>query len=670
MNNIDTYNSHHENYQPHVDGLRAIAVLSVVGFHAFLGWISGGFVGVDIFFVISGFLITSTIVNDLRNNKFTFIRFYKKRIRRIFPSLLSVLVLSLAVSWFFLLQQEFREFGKEIAGSTIFLSNIILWTKAGYFNTASETNPLLHLWSLGVEEQYYVLFPFVAILAVKSSRKFLISVLVLLVISFACNIYQVDIDPSGAFYNPAARFWELLSGSMLSVGIRNLQFTPLNLSRPHTVIWSTAASILGIVFVAYGFFNIDNKSVFPGYWALLPVTGACLLIAAGESSLFSKYILSSKIAVWIGLISYPLYLWHWPIFAFLHIFFGFTPDKHIRLVAIAASIALSILTYIYIEKPIRYGKASASAPYWLALGLLALGGVGLWIYHNGGYPDRAVVRNNPPEVISIFDGTSEKFTSCPSIQSSDVIDVLCTSTVGGSEDKIIALWGDSFTDAWLPVFIKLAHFGNYKLVKITALSCPPILEARKTHFDYPGSITYCANGSTQGEVIDYLRRIKPKFVFLISSWISYSDFVNLEYLTDSPVGAANSITTKRTILNHLPQTLKELSSVAHTVVFTGWPYLPEMPYNKRLISPTFQYAARELIVTRDTFNKQNMLFKSIFDSSNAPNLQFYDPSLKICDDSVCHTVLDGVLMYSDSHHISGSGSLMYYDDLSSILRQH
>ncbi len=345
----------HPKYRPDIDGLRAIAVLAVVAFHAFPGWIRGGFIGVDVFFVISGFLISTIIFESLDRDAFSFREFYARRIKRIFPALLCVLITSFAFGWFALLAEEYKQLGKHIAAGAGFVSNFALWSEAGYFDVAADVKPLLHLWSLGIEEQFYIVWPLV--LWFSWRRKFNLFGLVALiaVVSFCLNIYEVNKDPVAAFYSPQTRFWELLCGSMLAwfalykkeffsrIGLRLDGLLCSVICRERFgndgKTLSNVLSVTGFLLVFIGFWCISKSVGFPGKWALLPVSGAVLIIASGSGAFLNRWVLSNKIAVWFGLISFPLYLWHWPILSFLRIVESGTPSPEARIAAVFLSIA-------------------------------------------------------------------------------------------------------------------------------------------------------------------------------------------------------------------------------------------------------------------------------------------------------------------------------------------
>ncbi len=302
----------HPNYRSDIDGLRAIAVLSVVGFHAFPSWVKGGFIGVDMFFVISGFLISTIIFGSLDRNNFSFIEFYSRRIKRIFPALILVLLSSYVLGWFQLLADEYMQLGKHIAGGSGFVSNFILWSESGYFDNAAESKPMLHLWSLGIEEQFYIVWPFLLWLAWKQRLNLLTITIAIGLISFALNIVTVNTDVVAAFYSPQTRFWELMLGSFLAY---------ITLYKEWRVKASVGniQSLFGAALVAGGLLLVNKEQAFPGWWAVLPTTGVALIIASGSNAWLNRAILSNRLLVWFGLISFPLYLWHWPLLSFVRI---------------------------------------------------------------------------------------------------------------------------------------------------------------------------------------------------------------------------------------------------------------------------------------------------------------------------------------------------------------
>ena len=373
----------HLPYRSDIDGLRAFAVSVVLIFHAFPSLIPGGFVGVDVFFVISGFLISGIIFKELETSSFSFSNFYARRVKRIFPALITMLTASYTFGWFFLFNEDFRRLGSHIFRASLFLSNFILWREAGYFDNAAETKPLLHLWSLGIEEQFYIVWPVIlwVFWRFKSIRLPLIALLSLS--SLFWNIYQSQLDLTHDFYSPLTRFWELSAGAWLAFHVSRQPQT-----HRHANLISAVAFLLLLVAV----FLIDSKKTFPGGWALMPVLGAVLLIYAGPTAWCNKVFFSNRVVVWVGAISYPLYLWHWPVLAFARIVEGTTPSVGIRLGAVVMSVALAWMTFFCIEKPIRFGWKSVWRTPLLVLTMAFIGYVGLACKNAGGYPLRPIMQ--------------------------------------------------------------------------------------------------------------------------------------------------------------------------------------------------------------------------------------------------------------------------------------
>ena len=304
------------------------------------------------------------------------------RIRRIFPSLFLVLLAATSIGWMILLASDFRELGKHIASGAGFVSNITLWRESGYFDSDTEKKPLLYLWSLGVEEQFYVLFPLLIWLAYRLRVRTILLVIVLITGSFAFNLYFVKHDSASAFYLPHTRFWELMVGSFLA----SIEVSA-RLSHD-SVRHSNLKSFLGMALLVAGVYEINAAREFPGWWAVLPTFGAALLIS-GRDSWINRNILSMRVLVWIGLISYPLYLWHWVLLSFCHIFEDTFPFYETRNPAIILSFFFAWLTYLYVEKPIRFGRLRTISAGYLVGPMIAIFLIGLLIYIADGVRGRA-----------------------------------------------------------------------------------------------------------------------------------------------------------------------------------------------------------------------------------------------------------------------------------------
>jgi peptidoglycan/LPS O-acetylase OafA/YrhL len=375
-------------YRSDIDGLRAVAVLSVLGSHMAVRRLTGGFVGVDIFFVISGYLISSILFRDVAASRFSVLGFYERRIRRIFPALFAMLLVFSVVASIYFLPHELVDFGKSLIAATLSVSNVYFWNHSGYFDSPT-SNPLLHTWSLAVEEQFYLLFPVLLVLVRKfAPRSLKAAVVALFLLSLISSAVLVLHHPNTAFYMPWTRAWELLLGTLLSLKLFP-SIASTHVSARNAVLLRNAFSLAGVAMIAYAILTYTPATVFPGPSALLPCLGAALIIAAGETGpSFIGSILSLRPVVFIGLISYSLYLWHWPVII-LHkmgILFAMastvphrylnnlSPQHYDILIELITSLILGTLSWRFIERPFRVGafRLSGRPLFTLAGGTLAL----------------------------------------------------------------------------------------------------------------------------------------------------------------------------------------------------------------------------------------------------------------------------------------------------------
>jgi peptidoglycan/LPS O-acetylase OafA/YrhL len=366
-------------YRPDIDGLRAFAVLSVVLYHAFPDAVRGGYVGVDIFFVISGFLITSILFAEIASGRFSFIAFYGRRVRRIFPALALCLTAVLAYGFVVLMPFELAQIGKHVFFGAGFLSNIALWSESGYFDASANFKPLLHLWSLGIEEQFYILWPALLWMAFRIKAAIGRLLALLFLVSFAINIALSITNISDDFYLPISRFWELLAGA-------GLAWRPHFALTPNVRSWISFSGLAALI-ASVALFTPEIR--FPGWAALVPAAGTMALIVAGPEAGVNRAVLSSRTAVSIGLISYPLYLWHWPLISYAYIIRAGRPPTHLMAVAlVGASFLLAWITYRFVEYPIRFGVHRRLRTQIVIGCMVALGACGLAIWTDGGVAER------------------------------------------------------------------------------------------------------------------------------------------------------------------------------------------------------------------------------------------------------------------------------------------
>ncbi|ABD05013.1 Acyltransferase 3 [Rhodopseudomonas palustris HaA2] len=511
-------------YRSDIDGLRAIAVLLVIAFHAFPHSVRGGFVGVDVFFVISGFLITSIICQARRSGDFSFAVFYARRINRIFPALALVLITCAVAGWFLLFPVDYRDAGKAIGFGAAFLSNLALLHGAGYFETSSELDPLLHLWSLGVEEQFYLLWPPVIVLAWRWPRGALIAALTILLASFAANIALTPVNPLAAFYLPVTRFWELMTGCVLALAANagpGRDITSIaalgvvrRLFERHAAAIRAACAWLGLGLLAAGAALISNDRGFPGWWAVLPVLGAALLIFAGPSPWVSRYLLGNRAMVYVGLISYPLYLWHWPLLAAIRIVrFGEEPPLLMKAITILVAFALAHLTWRFIEPPFRARPSRRkTAAAFAAVAIAGIAGAG--IYAASGFPSRfgpdlqAILGDLNAEATVAFRAGACFFEGSAQFQEQ------CDDATPADAPRVV-LWGDSHAAQLYPGLREWQRADNsFRISQYTTAGCPPILGLP----DPPSKV--CAANNAMA--LERLRTLKPDTVIMVArQWHDY-----------------------------------------------------------------------------------------------------------------------------------------------------
>ena len=339
------------NYRKEIDGLRSIAVLPVIFFHAGFALFSGGYVGVDVFFVISGYLITSIIISKLKNGSFSFKEFYERRIRRIFPVLFFITSITIPLSIKILTPADLHYYAQSLIALSLFCSNFIFWRQSGYFDTSTELKPLIHTWSLSLEEQYYILFPLFLFFSWKLGKKFtIISLSILFIISLSLAEWGNSNYQTASFYLLPTRGFELLIGVFCSFYAKKIN------DKNFSNLLKDSLGILGLCLICYAVFNFDHNTPSPGLYILIPTLGTALIILFSTKNTIVAHLLSKKIFVLIGLISYSAYLWHQPILAFLKYQYIYEVPFFQKISAILLVFPLSYLSWKYIEKPFRDGK--------------------------------------------------------------------------------------------------------------------------------------------------------------------------------------------------------------------------------------------------------------------------------------------------------------------------
>ena len=491
-------------YRPDIDGLRAIAVMLVVIFHAFPEAMPGGFIGVDIFFVISGFLITGIIVRELDQKRFSLLAFYNRRIRRIFPALIVVLCVTLVLGWLWMLPAAYAQLSSDVFASAAFFANIALLLQSGYFDIESAKKPLLHLWSLGIEEQFYLFWPLLLILVARLRLSMLAAVAVVGVASFVLNVALIGSNPVATFYLPFTRAWELLAGAALACSWNQI-------SQSGTA--SNLRASVGVLLIATAAAVLDTKSAFPGWWAVLPVAGSALLLSA-PAAWFCQGLLASPAMVWVGLISYPLYLWHWPLLVFFGII-KFAPLTLLeRGLIVGLSFALAWFTYRFIEIPFRFGRPSPRKILSLCSGMVLVATAGGVVVEGRGFDFRL-----PPEIRELVhvrtDSSKWRFHECLLDLSHEMS--FADSCVDRDRRPLILVWGDSTAGALLPGLRKVREVGDFGIAQFTSTSCIPALNADIA------STPNCR--AINDKILSLARQIGPDIVLLHGTWGEHLDQV-------------------------------------------------------------------------------------------------------------------------------------------------
>ncbi len=637
----------HPKYRPDIDGLRAIAVLSVVGFHAF--GVMGGFTGVDIFFVISGFLISTIIFENLEKKTFSFNEFYQRRIRRIFPSLLLVLVVCLVFGWFVLYPDEYGQLGKHVASGAGFISNLVLWSESGYFDVVAEKKPLLHLWSLGIEEQFYFFWPIFGWLLWKFRTHFLWMAIVIASISFGLNVWLVSADSIATFYSPLTRFWELLAGGCIAyMGLFNKELlTPVKRN-------ANLFSIIGLVMVFVSVSLLSKDMAFPGWWAALPVIGTSLLIVSGPDSWVSRKVLSIRVLVWFGLISFPLYLWHWPLLTFVRIL-----SDHSRVLIITSvitSVLLAWLSYRFIERPIRYGKNQTAKTVALLVMMVLVAVCGFITYKATGFEFRIddgqqgrlskKYRNQVewPETYNRTEACTAKYGADQYCLVSDI-----------SKPPTAALIGDSHANHFYPGLSEYYKNNGGNLILLGSGGCPPFFEIERVTKPPAANLNcYKRTSGLYKYVLDD-KSIKTVFIAFRHSLTFGSDFVFEDKLNQLTLN-----NNYQSTVDALTRTIQMLEkSGKKVVIIYDTPDLNVDVKACMFVRP-FQTKGKgcklnEISVIDDFSVYDRMLF----DVEKNTKVQIFDTRPYINGNFPVDA--DGNLNYRDSTHLSYRGSLYFSD---------
>lgn len=636
-------------------------MLAVVGFHGDIGLLGGGFAGVDVFFVISGYLITGFILRGLENGSFSFREFYVRRINRIFPALAIVLVATLLLGWLILFPGEFRAIGRHAVGGTGFASNFILWSEAGYFDSANK--PLLHLWSLGIEEQFYLLWPVIVVIAWK--RRWNVAVIAALIVaaSFALAVRALDTSiGTAAFYSPVTRFWEILAGAVLIAIERD--------GKTGTVArFGHGLSVIGAFLLIICLVLVSAQTPWPGWLALLPVVGTLCVIAAGERAIVNRYVLSHKWLVAIGLISYPLYLWHWPLLVYGRLAYGDHLPRTARAALIIASVVLAFATYVYIEKPIRFSRnrRRSAARLIPALGAVAVAGL------------FAATDSITPRLDSHYTRTVESALNDRAPGGHFVgggEDVAMQRTPGDTLHEILVT-GDSHAAQYFPRFDELARRSGGitpSAAFLTYGGCPPIPRVNHIGISWDNAPYRC--DLVHALAIEYAKRANVRTVVFSAWWETYFDHRALYFVDDesrTPVPAVGPDADK--LFGLLENEIRELRSRGKLVylilsnpsaaALDPLTMLPSRMTGRLASQPPTSVGVDQLYKNREPIARK---LRALASRTGAIVI---DPFPHMCDSTKCPALdASGAPIYRDEHHIRASYARTNAMFLDTIMLRH
>lgn len=649
-------NSHSISYRPEIDGLRALAILPVVLFHAFPALVPGGFTGVDIFFVISGYLITSILLKDIQSGTYSIKTFYARRVRRIFPALMLVLIAALAFGWIMLTPEEYQRLGKHTAGGVGFIANFMFLKEVGYFDAAADTKPLLHLWSLGIEEQFYIVWPILLALALKRSWSLLWVIVVLGCGSFLLNISRISLDPGTVFYSPLTRSWELALGAFVAYQV----FQPVTRLKNWIERFSSIFSVLGFLLIIAGFVFINEKVAFPGWWALLPSLGAAILILTQSNGFIQTKILSNRLLVWVGLISFPLYLWHWPLLSFARIINSETPAVEVRFALVILSFILAWATFQWVEKPIRHSKPSKKIILGLVIGLLVVGITGHLINKSNGVPSRQFgLLNADPSSLVMGADRSRLINQC-GVSSAD-IKKLGTCWTDPKGEARFAVLGDSKGEA---IFYGLARESQSNESWMMLGNMMPII-AEDSRF---GRKNQLRSKLALEALIDNKKIEVVMIGVALRSLFKVQEVYTQDSMAKSPHYQSS--------LMGLDGTITILESAGKKVLFLvdhpGFPD-PKSCISGGMTKSDFlnQFLNRKvnpqcsMTYEQYRFDSQRY-FEFVADLKKLhPKLYVYDPISLVCDipNNRCEIAKDGQFLYSYGDHLSDYANSMIAKDL-------
>ena len=649
-------------YRADIDGLRALAVVAVVLFHARVPGFDGGFVGVDVFFVISGYLITGLIVPPIAAGTFSVLDFYARRVRRLFPALFVLLLLCCVPAYWLLLPEELEDFGQSVATTALFSSNFLFFSEAGYFAGPAETKPLLHTWSLAIEEQFYLLFPGLLLLLARWRVGFVAVTGLLFAASLLLSMWSGSAAPTAGFYLLPSRAWELLLGALLALA------PPLRLR-------ASVAQLLGLsglACIAGAVVLYSSTTEFPGAAALLPCSGAALVVLSGQrTATWVSRSLSLRPIVFIGLISYSLYLWHWPLLVFARHYYVRELSAFETSVVLLLAFALAVCSWRCVEQPFRgaAGLLQRRVLFRVAGGvMLALIGVGVVYDETQGLPRR--LPQDVAAVAAVGEDKPAERKRCEGIAPQAVSYARLCRIAGNDAQPSFVFWGDSHASALMRAVAPAARKLYVEGVNASFNGCPPLI----------GVANQLVN-----ECIPYHQAVvevigehpQLKTVLLLARWARYVDPApyrgengELIFLHDAQGRATDQAENLQLLRRGAQRTLAALSDLQRRVVILG--PIPEVGADVPSVMAKALWRTQplHLVATRAAFNERQRAVLALFHdlADQYTNVTFVPVHDLFCDSTACEFAVAGLPLYFDGDHLAGAGAARFEPLFEALLR--
>lgn len=620
-------------YRPEIDGLRAVAVLAVIFSHVGMEAFAGGFVGVDVFFVISGYLIASITMRDIDAGKFSLLHFYERRAKRILPALFFVLLWSFALFWFVLPPEEFKRYSNSLIAATLSVSNFYFLNSIDYFAPAASETPLLHTWSLAVEEQFYLLFPMLLI-CVRGIEKRILTLASLALVSFVLCAIGAQYFPSQSYYLLPTRAWEMLAGAMLAL---YMYVRPVS-SRP-------ALAPLGLVLIVASVLYFDEGSLYPSAYTLIPVVGAALFIAYASAGGFIGWLTANPLAVWIGKISFSAYLWHQVVFVFWRMSGHDVSSLTTQLALIAIVMVCALTTYFVVERPLRYVRITriTVARSVCAVGAICVG-LGAWGAIGKGLPFRM------PEEYIQFHSTIKWSRNCLIPVEKPEFELPAKGCVAGAADAPlkIALWGDSVSAAMAPTVMELFPSNGVQFTQLFYSACAPVdgvyTAAREL-------TRYCGDVVKRG--LEYLLNHEFDAVILGAAWVEFfgsaSHFIDGIQVGDDPAKV-------KQIRDKFDRTVEQLLNDGKIVILMDPVAMVRFKPADRMAKKVMVQGRSALVtISLEEFDENTARAREGLTISQRPNFYRVNPADAFCRDQ-CYLGEGGKTYFADPVHYTREGA--------------